>query len=84
VAGSSLEKYALTAASDSASVISLMSLSHGKGLEKAWLARPMTEKRVNKRMVASIGGDVGSSEPSFIFYDMHSVCGISRILPKVR
>ena len=67
-----MEKYALTAASDSASVISLMSLLHEKGLEKAWLARATTEKRVNKRMVASIGGDVGSSKPSFIFYDMHT------------
>ncbi len=32
-----------------------MSLSHERGLEKAWLARPTTEKRVNKRMVATIG-----------------------------
>jgi hypothetical protein len=72
VAGSSLEKYALTAASDSASVISLMSLSHEKGLEKALLARPTTEKSVDKRMVASKWGDVGSSKPSFIFYVMHT------------
>jgi hypothetical protein len=32
-----------------------MSLSHEKELEKAWLARPKTEKRVNIRMVATIG-----------------------------
>jgi hypothetical protein len=67
-----LEKYALTAASDSVSVISLMSLSHETGLENAWLARPTTEKRVNKRMVGSMGGDVGSSKPSFISYDTHT------------
>ena len=52
-----MEKYALTAASDSASVISLMSLSYEKGLEKAWLARPTTEKRVNGRMAVNIVGD---------------------------
>ena len=55
MAGSNLEKYSLTAASVSASVISLMSLSHEKGVEKAWLARPTSEKRVNRRMVAAIG-----------------------------
>jgi hypothetical protein len=56
VAGSNLEKYSLTAASVSASVISLRSLSNEKGLAKAWLARPTAEKRVKKRMVVTIGG----------------------------
>jgi hypothetical protein len=58
VAGSNLEKYSLTAASDSARVISLRSLSHEKGLEKAWLARPTTEKSVKMRMVATMIGEV--------------------------
>jgi hypothetical protein len=78
-----LEKYALTAASDSASVISLMSLSHEKGLENAWLARLTTEKRVNKRMVGSMGGDVGSSKlPLYLMIRTPSTGGMSRILLK--
>lgn len=50
-----MEKYVLTASSVSASVISLMSLSHEKGLERAWLARPTTENSVKKRMIATVG-----------------------------
>lgn len=69
VGGSNLEKYVLTASSVSASVISLMSLSHEKGLERAWLARPTAENSVKKRMVATVGGGARDSEPSFI-YDM--------------
>jgi hypothetical protein len=68
-----LEKYASTAASDSVRVISLVSLSHEKGLEKAWLARPTRDKRFNKCMVASIRGDVESGNPSFIFHDIHTL-----------
>ncbi len=56
VAGSNLEKYSLTAASDLASVISSGCLSHVRGLAKAWPARPRAEKRVKKRMVATIEG----------------------------
>jgi hypothetical protein len=69
VAGPNLEKYALMAASVSASVISLRSLLHEKGLEKAWLARHTTEKKAKKRMVATIGR-CGRQRTSLYIYDM--------------
>jgi len=71
-----LEKYASTAASDSASVISPMSLSHEKELEKAWLARPKTEKRANTRMVATIG-EVRDAANLPLYFMMPAYCDTS-------
>jgi hypothetical protein len=69
--------------SDSASVISLMSLSHEKGLENAWLARLTTEKRVNKRMVGSMGEMWEAANlPLYFMIRTPSTGGMSRILPK--
>lgn len=56
VAGSNLEKYFLTAASDSARVITGGSLSQERGPVKAWLARPRAETRAKKCIVTSVRG----------------------------
>lgn len=63
VGGSNLEKYSLTAASDSARVISYGSLSsknppesHESGLPRARLASPSAEKSAKKCMIATIEG----------------------------
>jgi hypothetical protein len=63
VAGSNLEKYSLTAASDSASDISNASLSHERGPAKAWLARQTAETRAKKYMVANYEGGTTSRSP---------------------